>query len=57
MSHFEDCLNGLDDSKSSDIIRQCIIVLMGSLAKHMSKDDPKVSWTITSNKVIIIIVR
>lgn len=43
MSHFEDCLNGLDDSKSSDIIRQYIIVLMGSLAKHMSKDDPKVS--------------
>ena len=43
MSHFEDCLNGLDDSKSSDIIRQCIIVLMGSLAKHMNKDDPKVS--------------
>lgn len=57
MSHFEDCLNGLDDSKSSDIIRQCIIVLMGSLAKHMNKDDPKVSWTITSNKVIIIIGR
>ncbi|XP_019853006.1 PREDICTED: eIF-2-alpha kinase activator GCN1 isoform X2 [Amphimedon queenslandica] len=42
MNHFETCLSRLDDSKSSDITRQSIVVLMGSLAKHMDKGDPKV---------------
>lgn len=42
MSHFESCLGNLDDSQQGDAVRQAIVVLMGSLAKHMDKDDPKV---------------
>lgn len=42
MSHFESCLGNLDNSQQGDAVRQAIVVLMGSLAKHMDKDDPKV---------------
>lgn len=42
MNHFDKCLGNLGNSQSDDIIRQAIVVLMGSLAKHMDKEDPKV---------------
>ena len=45
MSHFESCLGNLDNSQQADAVRQAIVVLMGSLAKHMDKDDPKVNDT------------
>jgi hypothetical protein len=32
------------DSSSHDAIRQSVIILMGCLAKHLEKDDPKVSY-------------
>lgn len=43
MTHFDDCLNSIDDTKQGDIVRQAIVVLMGSLAKHMESTDPKVN--------------
>ncbi|XP_046839578.1 eIF-2-alpha kinase activator GCN1-like isoform X2 [Xenia sp. Carnegie-2017] len=39
---FEDYLDMAPDSSSHDVIRQSVIILMGSLAKHLDKDDPKV---------------
>ena len=30
------------DSASFDAVRQSIVILMGSLAKHLEKNDPKV---------------
>ena len=42
MSHFDSCLSNLGNSQDDDVVRQAIVVLMGSLAKHMDKDDPKV---------------
>ena len=30
------------DTASFDVVRHCIVILMGSLAKHLDKDDPKV---------------
>ena len=40
---FEDYLDLAPDSSSHDVIRQSVIILMGSLAKHLDKDDPKVN--------------
>ena len=42
MAHSEDCLKSISDSKEADAVRQAIIVLMGTLAKHMDKENPKV---------------
>ena len=33
--------NAPEDS-SLDIVRQSVVILMGSLARHLDKDDPKV---------------
>lgn len=43
MSHSEESLGSIPDSKEADVVRQSIIVLMGTLAKHMDKGNPKVS--------------
>ena len=40
---FEQFLDQAPDSSAHDIIRQSVIILTGSLAKHLSKTDPKVS--------------
>ena len=39
---FEEFLDQAPDSSAHDIIRQSVIILTGSLAKHLSKTDPKV---------------
>ena len=41
LGKFEDCLS-LPDSESSDALRQSIVILMGTLARHLDKTDPKV---------------
>lgn len=42
MEHCETCLQSAGDTRESDIIRQSIVVLMGTLAKHLNKGNPKV---------------
>jgi hypothetical protein len=39
---FEDFLVQAPDTASYDSVRQSVVVLMGSLARHLEKDDPKV---------------
>ena len=43
MHHAEESLKTIPDILEADRVRQSIIVLMGTLAKHMDKDSPKVS--------------
>lgn len=42
MSHAEESLKDIPDTVEADVVRQSIIVLMGTLAKHMDKNSPKV---------------
>ena len=42
MTHFEHCLNSAPDTHEADAVRQSAVVLMGTLAKHMDKQNPKV---------------
>ena len=42
MAHSEESLKSIPDSAEADTVRQAIIVLMGVLAKHLDKDNPKV---------------
>ena len=44
MKIFEEYLDKAPDSSSHDAIRQSVIILMGCLAKHLDKDDPKVRY-------------
>uniref|UniRef100_A0A8W8K250 TOG domain-containing protein n=2 Tax=Magallana gigas TaxID=29159 RepID=A0A8W8K250_MAGGI len=39
---FENCLSNAPDTASFDAVRQSIVILMGSLAKHLDKDNPKI---------------
>lgn len=39
---FENCLSSAPDTASFDAVRQSIVILMGSLAKHLDKDNPKI---------------
>ena len=39
---FEDYLQIVPDESSNDIVSQFVVILMGSLAKHLHKDDHKV---------------
>ncbi|XP_049938173.1 eIF-2-alpha kinase activator GCN1 [Schistocerca serialis cubense] len=39
---FEDFLDKAPDSGSFDAVRQSVVILMGSLARHLEKDDRKV---------------
>ena len=39
---FEDFLDQAPDNSSYDSVRQSVVILMGSLARHLDKDDPKV---------------
>ena len=42
MSHAETSLNKRENTVEADTVRQSIILLMGTLAKHMDKNSPKV---------------
>ena len=44
---FEQFLDMAPDTSAHDTIRQSVIILMGCLARHLDKDDPKVSSLIT----------
>lgn len=39
---FEEFLKNAPNDASYDAVRQSVVVLMGSLAKHLDKSDPKV---------------
>ncbi|XP_043924837.1 eIF-2-alpha kinase activator GCN1 [Protopterus annectens] len=39
---FEEFLRNAPNDASYDAVRQSVVILMGSLAKHLDKDDPKV---------------
>ena len=39
---FEEFLDNAPSDSSYDIVRQSVVILMGSLARHLDKDDPKV---------------
>ena len=39
---FEDFLANAPSDSSYDIVRQSVVILMGGLARHLEKDDPKV---------------
>ena len=38
---FEDFLDSAPDDRSYDTVRQAVVVMMGSLARHLDKDNPK----------------
>ena len=42
MGHFDKCLQSVPHTVEADILRQSIVVLMGTLAQHMDKSKPKV---------------
>ena len=46
---FEQFLDMAPDTSAHDTIRQSVIILMGCLARHLDKDDPKVSSLINSS--------
>ena len=46
---FEQFLDMAPDTSAHDTIRQSVIILMGCLARHLDKDDPKVRLYITSS--------
>ena len=52
MAHFEECLNTAPDTHEADTVRQSAVVLMGTLAKHMDKQNPKVSQRYTYTHVV-----
>lgn len=39
---FEDFLTSAPDTASNDAVRQSIVILMGCLAKHLDKDNPRI---------------
>ncbi|KAE8739724.1 hypothetical protein FOCC_FOCC014768 [Frankliniella occidentalis] len=39
---FENFLDKAPDSRKFDAVRQSVVILMGSLARHLDRDDPKV---------------
>lgn len=41
MQHFEGCLRIAGSNEGADLIRKAVVVLMGSLASHMDKHNPK----------------
>lgn len=43
---FEQFLDMAPDTSAHDTIRQSVIILMGCLARHLDKDDPKVEFVI-----------
>lgn len=39
---FENYLDNTPDSKSTDVVKQNVVILMATLAKHLKQEDPKV---------------
>ena len=39
---FENYLDNTPDSKATDVVKQNVVILMATLAKHLKQDDPKV---------------
>lgn len=56
MAHSEECLKAIPDSQEADIVRQAIIVLMGSLAKHLDRDNPKVPLLLIGQVLLSVCV-
>lgn len=54
MTHFEHCLNSAPDTHEADAIRQSAVVLMGTLAKHMDKQNPKVCTCTCTSKYTML---
>ena len=42
MGHFDQCLSKAGSTQNDDLVRQSVIVLMGTLASHMDAKDSKV---------------
>ena len=42
MEHFDQCLSNAGSTHDDDLVRQSVVVLMGTLASHMDHHDPKV---------------
>nr|CAB3248538.1 translational activator GCN1 [Phallusia mammillata] len=42
LSILEDFLKNAPNSESYDVIRQSVVILIGTLARHLDKDDPKI---------------
>ena len=53
MDHFDQCLSKAGSTQDDDLVRQSVIVLMGTLASHMDHKDSKVwnSTTIPSSSI------
>ena len=45
MAHFDHCMQHVPNTQEADVVRQCLVVLMGTLAKHLDKSDIKVFIT------------
>ena len=39
---FENFMDQAPDSPSYDAVRQSVVILMGTIARHLDKDDPRV---------------
>ena len=44
---FDEFLDSAPSTQNFDSVRQSVVILMGSLAKHLSKTDPKVKPIVT----------
>ena len=50
---FEQFLDMAPDTSAHDKIRQSVIILMGCLARHLDKDDPKVGFSFKSIHLLL----
>lgn len=50
---FEQFLDMAPDTSAHDTIRQSVIILMGCLARHLDKDDPKVEFSCKTIHLLI----
>jgi len=53
---FDEFLDQAPDSSAQDIIRQSVIILTGSLAKHLAKTDPKVLYNYSLFALLLILI-
>lgn len=42
MPVFEDFLDRAPKTGSFDVVRQAVVILVGSLARHLSQEDPRI---------------
>ena len=55
MTSCEEYLSTASDTLQTDLVRQSIVVLMGTLAKGLNKDDPRVSVWACSPIICVIL--